>query len=102
MFNFKSSESAHLGKIQWFKCILNKDVLPLCVSSLMFVFCFLVTGVLSKHIDHRNLFTQRVCCKRQSHFVYIGQGKAPHYAKRCSEQPINPPVNVGMCHYTHI
>uniref|UniRef100_A0A3Q3XQJ6 Uncharacterized protein n=1 Tax=Mola mola TaxID=94237 RepID=A0A3Q3XQJ6_MOLML len=29
--------------------------------------------LLSKHIDHRNLFTQRVCCKRQSHFVYIGQ-----------------------------
>ncbi len=41
--------------------------------------CFLVTGVLSKHIDHRNLFTQRMCCKRQSQFVYIGQGKAPHH-----------------------
>lgn len=46
------------------------------INSLMFVLCFLVTGVLSKHIDHRNLFTQRMCCKRQSHFVYIGQGKA--------------------------
>lgn len=37
----------------------------------------LVSGVSAKHItDHRNLFAQRLCCKRQSHFVYIGQGKA--------------------------
>lgn len=42
------------------------------------ILCFPVTGVLSKHIDHRNLFTQRVCCKRQSNFVYIGQGKTQH------------------------
>lgn len=46
----------------------------------MSVLCFLVTGVSCKHIDHRNLFTQRMCCKRQSHFVYIGQGKEQ---KRC-------------------
>uniref|UniRef100_A0A8C6UUR3 Im:7138239 n=1 Tax=Neogobius melanostomus TaxID=47308 RepID=A0A8C6UUR3_9GOBI len=37
--------------------------------------------------DHRNLFTQRVCCKRQSHFVYIGQD--------ISGAPVN--VDVGMC-----
>lgn len=39
------------------------------------VLCFLVTGASCKHVDHRNLFAQRMCCKRQSHFVYIGQGK---------------------------
>ncbi|KAK2895886.1 hypothetical protein Q8A73_015374 [Channa argus] len=46
-----------------------------------------LTGVLSKHIDHRNLFTQRVCCKRQSHFVYIGQD--------ISGSPVS--IDVGMC-----
>ncbi|XP_028283982.1 uncharacterized protein pnhd [Parambassis ranga] len=45
------------------------------------------TGVLSKHINHRNLFTQRACCKRQSHFVYIGQD--------ISGSPVS--VDVGMC-----
>lgn len=48
----------------------------LIVSSVL-VYHFLVSGVLAKHIaDQRNLFAQRLCCKRQSHFVYIGQGKA--------------------------
>ncbi|XP_023191001.1 uncharacterized protein LOC102223652 [Xiphophorus maculatus] len=42
---------------------------------------------MSKHIVHRNLFTQRVCCKRQSHFVYIGQD--------ISGSPVS--VDVGMC-----
>ncbi|XP_032387723.1 uncharacterized protein pnhd [Etheostoma spectabile] len=46
-----------------------------------------LTGVLSKHIDHRNLFTQRLCCKRQSHFVYIGQD--------ISGSPVS--IDVGMC-----
>nr|XP_040028058.1 uncharacterized protein im:7138239 [Gasterosteus aculeatus aculeatus] len=45
------------------------------------------TGVLSKHVDHRNLFTQRLCCKRQSHFVYLGQD--------ISGSPVS--VDVGMC-----
>uniref|UniRef100_A0A668W4D7 Im:7138239 n=2 Tax=Oreochromis aureus TaxID=47969 RepID=A0A668W4D7_OREAU len=44
-------------------------------------------GVLSKHVDHRNLFTQRVCCKRQSHFVYIGQDILGSHIS----------VDVGMC-----
>lgn len=42
---------------------------------LVSVLYFLVTGGSCRHINHRNLFTQRMCCKRQSHFVYIGQGK---------------------------
>ncbi|XP_045906786.1 uncharacterized protein pnhd [Micropterus dolomieu] len=53
----------------------------------MSVLCLLVTGVLSKHIDHRNLLTQRVCCRRQSHFIYIGQD--------ISGSPVN--IDVGMC-----
>ncbi|XP_071376672.1 uncharacterized protein pnhd [Centroberyx affinis] len=44
-------------------------------------------GVLSKQADHRNLFAQRACCKRQSHFVYIGQD--------ISGSPVS--VDVGMC-----
>lgn len=67
----------------------------------MFVLCFLVTEALSKHIDHRNLFTQRVCCKRQSHFVYIGQGKGPRCTE-CIEWPVNPPVHAGTHHCAHL
>ncbi|XP_034008683.1 uncharacterized protein im:7138239 [Trematomus bernacchii] len=46
-----------------------------------------LTGVFSKHIDHRNLITQRLCCKRQSHFVYIGED--------ISGSPVS--VDVGVC-----
>uniref|UniRef100_A0A3P8WJK1 Pinhead n=1 Tax=Cynoglossus semilaevis TaxID=244447 RepID=A0A3P8WJK1_CYNSE len=46
----------------------------------------LSTEVLGKHVDHRNLFEQRMCCKRQSHFVYIGQISGGHVS-----------VDVGMC-----
>ncbi|XP_075878024.1 uncharacterized protein pnhd isoform X2 [Nelusetta ayraudi] len=47
-----------------------------------------LSGVFTKHItDHRNLFAQRLCCKRQSHFVYIGQD--------ISGGPVS--VDVGMC-----
>lgn len=47
------------------------------VSAALCVPHLLVSGALAKHIaDHRNTFAQRLCCKRQSHFVYIGQGKA--------------------------
>ncbi|XP_068604952.1 uncharacterized protein pnhd [Brachionichthys hirsutus] len=54
---------------------------------LLCALCLTLTGILSKHIDHRNLFTQRVCCRRQSHFVYIGQD--------ISGSPVS--VDVGMC-----
>ncbi|KAM6919006.1 uncharacterized protein pnhd isoform 1-T2 [Xenentodon cancila] len=46
-----------------------------------------LSGVLNKYNDHRNLFTQRVCCKRQSHYVYIGQD--------ISGSPVS--VDVGLC-----
>uniref|UniRef100_A0A3Q2XCT3 Pinhead n=1 Tax=Hippocampus comes TaxID=109280 RepID=A0A3Q2XCT3_HIPCM len=52
-----------------------------------FVLLFAVATALNKHMDHRNLFTQRVCCRRQSHLVYIGQD--------ISGSPIS--VDVGMC-----
>ncbi|XP_008274072.1 uncharacterized protein pnhd [Stegastes partitus] len=54
---------------------------------LMCVLHLTLTVVLTKHTDHRNLFTQRVCCRRQSHFVYIGQD--------ISGSPVN--IDVGMC-----
>ncbi|KAK5860242.1 hypothetical protein PBY51_021733 [Eleginops maclovinus] len=60
---------------------------PLPFLLLLSVLHLTLTGVFSKHIDHRNLFTQRLCCKRQSHFVYIGQD--------ISGSPVN--VDVGMC-----
>ncbi|KAI3374732.1 hypothetical protein L3Q82_021285, partial [Scortum barcoo] len=56
-------------------------LLLLCVLHLT------LTGVLSKHIARRNLLTQRMCCKRQSHFVYIGQD--------ISGSPVS--VDVGVC-----
>ncbi|CAB1452168.1 unnamed protein product [Pleuronectes platessa] len=58
--------------------------------SLFLLLCGLhmtLTGVLGKHIDPRNLFTQRMCCKRQSHFVYLGQD--------ISGSPVS--VDVGLC-----
>ncbi|XP_019961887.1 uncharacterized protein pnhd [Paralichthys olivaceus] len=58
--------------------------------SLFLLLCGLhmtLTGVFGKHIDHTNLFTQRMCCKRQSHFVYLGQD--------ISGSPVS--VDVGMC-----
>ncbi|KAJ8011487.1 hypothetical protein DPEC_G00058730 [Dallia pectoralis] len=45
------------------------------------------TAVLSKHAEHRNLFALRACCRRQAHYVYIGQD--------ISGSPVN--VDVGMC-----
>uniref|UniRef100_A0A8C7L249 Pinhead n=1 Tax=Oncorhynchus kisutch TaxID=8019 RepID=A0A8C7L249_ONCKI len=44
-------------------------------------------SLLNKHVEHRNPFALRACCKRQSHFVYIGQD--------ISGSPVS--VDVGMC-----
>ncbi|XP_054598175.1 uncharacterized protein pnhd [Nothobranchius furzeri] len=60
--------------------IFQQFLLPL------FVIQLILRGVSNKHIQ-RNLFTQRLCCRRQSHFVYIG--------KDISGSPVN--VDVGMC-----
>ncbi|XP_076003164.1 uncharacterized protein pnhd [Genypterus blacodes] len=62
------------------------DVPRLCLLLLCALYLNL-TGVVSKYIDHRNLFTQRMCCKRQSHFIYIGED--------ISGSPVS--VDVGMC-----
>ncbi|XP_053740395.1 uncharacterized protein pnhd isoform X1 [Synchiropus splendidus] len=61
-------------------------VLQQCLLSL-FALHMTLTGALSKHIDRPNLFTQRACCKRQSHFVYVGQD--------ISGSPVS--VDVGLC-----
>uniref|UniRef100_A0A673BHH8 Im:7138239 n=1 Tax=Sphaeramia orbicularis TaxID=375764 RepID=A0A673BHH8_9TELE len=62
------------------------DIVQLCLL-LLCALHLTLTAVVTKQIDHRNLFTQRVCCKRQSHFVYIGQD--------ISGSPVS--VDVGMC-----
>jgi len=38
-----------------------------------------VTAVLGKNTDPRNLYTERACCRRQSHVIYIGKGEAMLY-----------------------
>ncbi|RVE62108.1 hypothetical protein OJAV_G00177310 [Oryzias javanicus] len=44
-------------------------------------------GVLSRPSDHRNLFTQRACCRRQSHVLHVGRD--------ISGGPVS--VDVGVC-----
>jgi len=63
------------------------DILQPCLLLLLFAFQQAVAGVLKKQSEHRNLFSQRACCKRQSHFVYIGQD--------ISGSPVS--VDVGIC-----
>ena len=46
-----------------------------CMHCINQVWFSLVAEVWSKHGEQRNLFALRACCRRQSHFVYIGQGK---------------------------
>ncbi|XP_061834839.1 uncharacterized protein pnhd [Nerophis lumbriciformis] len=46
-----------------------------------------LAAVLNKHTEHRNLIAQRICCKRQTHLVYIGRD--------ISGGPVS--VDVGMC-----
>uniref|UniRef100_W5M6C0 Pinhead n=1 Tax=Lepisosteus oculatus TaxID=7918 RepID=W5M6C0_LEPOC len=59
-------------------------------TSLLVTLCFLcpaITGVFGRHVGQRNLFTERGCCRRQSHFIYVGQD--------VSGSPIS--VDVGLC-----
>ncbi|KAF5900427.1 uncharacterized protein DAT39_009872, partial [Clarias magur] len=46
-----------------------------------------LTAVLNMHFEPRNMFAERACCRRQSHFIYIGQD--------ILGSPVN--VDVGMC-----
>ncbi|KAJ3594780.1 hypothetical protein NHX12_004087 [Muraenolepis orangiensis] len=58
-------------------------------SRLLFLTVLYITlaEVWSRHGEQRNLFALRACCRRQSHFVYIGQD--------ISGTPVS--VDVGLC-----
>ncbi|KAK6467377.1 hypothetical protein HHUSO_G34898 [Huso huso] len=62
-----------------------KMLSPCLVISLSFNLAF--AGVLNRQGDRRNLFTDRGCCKRHSHFIYVGQD--------ISGSPVS--VDVGVC-----
>ncbi|XP_026106816.1 uncharacterized protein LOC113078696 [Carassius auratus] len=63
------------------------DLLPLRVFLLLCTVHQTFTAVLGKNTESRNLFTERACCRRQSHVIYIG--------KDISGSPVN--VDVGVC-----
>ncbi|XP_066508125.1 uncharacterized protein [Hoplias malabaricus] len=63
------------------------DKAPVCVLLLLCACHQSLTFVMNKHGESRNLFAERACCRRQSHFIYIG--------KDISGSPVN--VDVGMC-----
>uniref|UniRef100_A0A8C1U2L4 Im:7138239 n=1 Tax=Cyprinus carpio TaxID=7962 RepID=A0A8C1U2L4_CYPCA len=63
------------------------DLLPLLVFLLLCAVHQTFTAVLGKNTESRNLFTERACCRRQSHIIYIG--------KDISGSPVN--VDVGVC-----
>ncbi|XP_077077894.1 uncharacterized protein pnhd [Siphateles boraxobius] len=66
---------------------MTMDLLSLCVFLLLCAVHQSLTAVLGKNTDSRNLFTERACCRRQSHIIYIG--------KDISGSPVN--VDVGVC-----
>ncbi|XP_073772547.1 uncharacterized protein isoform X2 [Danio rerio] len=95
-----AADSADRGGVTHFTCDINilRDKSGGCVlvriwtmDLLLLVFLLLCsihqtfTSVLGR--NSRNLFTERVCCKRQSHVIYIG--------KDISGSPVN--VDVGVC-----
>uniref|UniRef100_A0A672QSB9 Uncharacterized LOC107596274 n=1 Tax=Sinocyclocheilus grahami TaxID=75366 RepID=A0A672QSB9_SINGR len=63
------------------------DLLPLLVFLLLCAVHQTFTAVLGKNTESRNLFTERACCRRQSHIIYIG--------KDISGSPVN--ADVGVC-----
>ncbi|XP_061093771.1 uncharacterized protein pnhd [Conger conger] len=66
------------------------DVLKTCALLIVFVLRPVSTAVLVKGTAHRNLFSERSCCRRQSHFIYVGQD--------ISGSPVS--VDVGVCRPT--
>ncbi|ROL51542.1 hypothetical protein DPX16_3231 [Anabarilius grahami] len=66
---------------------MTMDLLPLFVFLLLCAVHQTFTAALGKNTDSRNLFTERACCRRQSHIIYIG--------KDISGSPVN--VDVGVC-----
>ncbi|KAL2097100.1 hypothetical protein ACEWY4_006307 [Coilia grayii] len=63
------------------------DTLPLQLFILLCTLHHLLGAVLPEHMEPRNLFTERACCRRQTHLVYIGRD--------ISGSPVN--VDVGKC-----
>nr|XP_055059600.1 uncharacterized protein pnhd [Misgurnus anguillicaudatus] len=63
------------------------DLLPLLVFLLLCAVHPTFTAVLGRNTESKNLFTERACCRRQSHVIYIG--------KDISGSPVN--VDVGVC-----
>ncbi|XP_078524614.1 uncharacterized protein LOC144797744 [Lissotriton helveticus] len=59
----------------------------LLLGVLMESLSFADAGVVSRPSERRNLYAERGCCKRLSHFMYIGQD--------ISGSPVS--VDVGMC-----
>ncbi|XP_076838282.1 uncharacterized protein pnhd [Brachyhypopomus gauderio] len=60
---------------------------PLRVAILLCVCRPSFLAILNKPTELRNLFAERACCRRQSHFIYIGQD--------ILGSPVN--IDVGMC-----
>ncbi|XP_036411494.1 uncharacterized protein im:7138239 [Megalops cyprinoides] len=63
------------------------DVLMPCLFLIVCVLHPVTAAVLGKGAEHRNLFSERSCCKRQGHFIYVGQD--------ISGSPVS--VDVGVC-----
>ncbi|XP_048117703.1 uncharacterized protein pnhd [Alosa alosa] len=63
------------------------DMPTLCLFIILYTLRQVLGAVLAEHMEPRNLFTERACCRRQSHLVYIGQD--------ISGSPVN--VDVGKC-----
>uniref|UniRef100_H3BD73 Pinhead n=1 Tax=Latimeria chalumnae TaxID=7897 RepID=H3BD73_LATCH len=62
------------------------DLLQLNAILILYSFSIVCAGML-RQADRRNLFAERGCCKRQSHFIYIGQD--------ISGSPVS--IDVGSC-----
>ncbi|XP_066552103.1 uncharacterized protein pnhd [Amia ocellicauda] len=63
------------------------DMLFPCLFLLVCYYHLAFAAVVSRHAGQRNLFKDRGCCKRQSHFIYVGQD--------ISGSPVS--VDVGVC-----
>ncbi|XP_035268268.1 uncharacterized protein im:7138239 isoform X1 [Anguilla anguilla] len=66
------------------------DALKTCLFLVVFSLHPVSTAMLVKGAEHRNLFSERSCCKRQGHFIYVGQD--------ISGSPVS--VDVGLCRST--
>ncbi|KAG9350704.1 hypothetical protein JZ751_024593 [Albula glossodonta] len=63
------------------------DFLKTCLFLIVCALHPISTAVLVQGAEHRNMFSERGCCKRQAHFIYVGQD--------ISGSPVS--VDVGVC-----